>query len=269
MATTKQAQHEQSQAIAEKQQTAMMAAADMEADSGGGFEDADKDSYAIPAITIIQKGSPQVDKDHPKYKPIPGAEVGHLINTVTEEVFPGEEGIVVLPCHFQHGYTVWRPRNEGGGLVSSHTADEGAALLKTAERDEKNRDVLPDGNQLVDTRTHYVLVLRPDGTAFPAILRLSSTQIKKSKKWMSNMKDVQVRRADGTTFTPPMWAKTYRLKTVAESNAEGTWRGWDITREGDCPSAELYQMAKGFRDAVRTGKVRSAEETADGEPIPF
>lgn len=265
------AEKQETQAVAEKKQTAMMSVADMEADAGGGFEDADKDSYAIPALAIIQKGSPQVDKDHANYKPVPGAEVGHLINSVTEEVFDGEKGLLVLPCHYEHSFTTWKLRNEGGGIVATYNVADGAHLLKRCVRDEKNRDILPDGNQLVDTRTHYVLVLREDGTSFPAVIRMSSTQIKKSKKWMSNMDDVKVKRADGSSFTPPMWAKTYRLMTVAESNAEGTWRGWSITREGDCPSSELYVQAKALRDAVRAGKVnvQEAREPGSDDEIPM
>lgn len=264
-------QAEAAQTVVEAKTTAMMAAADMEADAGGGFEEADKDSFAIPALAIIQKGSPQVDKDHANYRPVEGAEVGHLINSVTDEVIDGEKGVLVLPCHFQHSFVEWRPRNEGGGIAASYTAAEGTELLKTATRDDKNRDVLPNGNHLVDTRTHYVLVLRDDDTAYPAVLRMSSTQIKKSKKWMSAMQEIKAQRADGSRFTPPMWAKSYRLTTVAESNAEGTWRGWDIRREGDCPSAELYAAAKSFRDAVRAGGVKIVDgEDATGKgDIPF
>lgn len=260
---TKQEEKAQQAVAVEVKGTAMMSIADMAADAGGGFEDADKDSYAIPALSIIQKGSPQVDKDHANYKPVPGADVGHLINTVTEEIINGEKGLLVIPCHYLHNFTAWKPRNEGGGIAGTYDVAEGTELLKKCTRDEKNRDVLPDGNHLVDTRTHYVLALRDDGSVFPALIRMSSTQIKKSKKWMSNMQDVKIKREDGTVFTAPMWAKTYRLTTVAESNAEGTWRGWVIVREGDCPSAELYAQAKAFRDAVRSGKVKEREPGED------
>lgn len=264
---------QQAVAPVEVKNTLPVAVADLERDAGGGFEEADRDSYAIPALAIIQKGSPQVDQDHAKYKPVEGAAVGHLINTVTEEVFDGAKGVLVLPCHYQHSYTVWKPRNEGGGFAASLSVAEGAAELKNCTRNEKNQDILPNGNQLVDTRTHYVLVLREDGTYFPAVLRMSSTQIKKSKKWMSNMNDVKVKREDGSQFTPPMWAKTYRLATVAESNAEGNWRGWAITREGDCPSPELYAAARAFRDAVRAGDVKLADEqpgtAGDNDDVAF
>jgi hypothetical protein len=232
---------------------------DMAADAGGGFEDASKDSYAIPFIQLLQKGSPPIDPDHPKHKEIPGAKIGSLYNTVTEAVADGDKGLLVLPCHFQQSYIEWADRDAGGGFVAQHDVPTGVNMLATCKRDDKNRDVLPNGNYLVDTRNHYVLVINEDGSAHPAVISMASTQTKKSKKWMSAMQDVKVKRADGEVFTPPMWAKAYRVKSIAESNAKGTWRGWDITRESDCPSAGLYQQAKAFRDAVRAGKVKTVD----------
>lgn len=256
----------QEQAVAvEVKTTAMMATADMEADAGGGFEDASKDAYAIPFIQILQKGSAPIDPDHPKHKEIPGAKIGSLINTVTEEVTDGEKGLLVLPCHYIQTFVEWADRDAGGGFVAAHDVATGQQLLATTKRDEKGRDVLSNGNYLVDARGHYVLIVHDDGTASPALLSMSSTQTKKSKKWMSAMQDAKEKRADGSMFTPPMWARSYRVKTVGESNAKGTWRGFDITREGTCPSAELYAQAKAFRDAVRAGKVKAVESREPGE----
>lgn len=267
---TKQA--EKAVAVQEEKTTAL-ATINMEEDAGGGFEDAGKEAYAIPFLQILQKGSPPIDPDHPKHKEIAGAKIGGIINTVTEEVIDGDVGVVVLPVHFRQSYVEWADRDSGGGFIAEHSVADGSALLRTCTRDtETNREMLPNGHYLVDTRTHYVLVLRADGTTYPAVLSMSSTQMKKSRKWMSAMQDVKVRRADGSQFTPAMWAKTYRVKTIGESNAKGTWRGWDITREGDCPSADLYQAAKAFRDAVRAGAVKTQEpqrEPGSDDDIPM
>ena len=258
MAASKQ----QEVAVQVKNTAMALSAEDMAADAGGGFEEAGKDSYAIPFIQLLQKGSPPIDPDHPKHKEIPGAKVGSLFNTVTEEVVDGDKGMLVLPCHFQQSYIEWADKDAGGGFIAQHDVPTGVNLMATTHKDEKGRDVLPNGNTLVDTRSHYVLVLNDDGSAKPAVISMASTQVKKSKKWMSAMQDVKVKRADGEVFTPPMWAKAYRVKSIAESNAKGTWRGWDIARESDCPSASLYQQAKAFRDAVRAGKVKTVDPMA-------
>lgn len=253
------ANKQQEVAVGVKSTAMALSVEDMAADAGGGFEDASKDSYAIPFIQILQKGSPPIDPDHPKHKEIPGAKIGSLFNTVTEAVVDGDKGLLVLPCHFQQSYIEWGDKDAGGGFVAQHDVLTGVNMMATTHKNEKNADVLPNGNVLVDTRSHYVLVLNEDGTANPAVISMTSTQLKKSRKWMSAMQDVKVKRPDGEVFTPPMWAKAYRIKTIAESNAKGTWRGWDVTRESDCPSSNLYQQAKAFRDAVRGGKVKTVD----------
>ena len=255
-------------------------AADMESDAGGGFEDANKDAYAIPFLLILQKGSPQIDTDHPKFKPVAGAVVGGILNTVTEEVYGLDKGVRVFPCHYLQQYVEWVPRGAGGGIVNVYDTAAGAELMRTVTRVEeegKIHDRLPNGNDLVDTRMHYVLVQRDDGTVYPAVMSMSITQTKKSKKWMSTMNDAKEKRADGTSYTPPMWSRAYRVKTEVESKGQNTWRGWSITTDRDAdqkvihPSAELYHQAKLFRDAIRAGKVKTTdpvEPGADGD-IPF
>ena len=52
---------------------------------GRGFEEADADSFAIPFLAMLQKGTPQADPDDPAY--IKGAKPGMFMNTVTLELF--------------------------------------------------------------------------------------------------------------------------------------------------------------------------------------
>jgi hypothetical protein len=250
-----------------------MAVADMEADAGGGFEDTTKDSYAIPFLQILQQKSPAIDTDNPKHKPIPGAVTGGIINTVTEEVFAPSEGVRVFPCHTTQTFVEWVPRKNNGGIVAVHDAVTGQQLMKTTKRVEeegKTFDRLPNGNDLVDTRNHYVIAVRADSSTFPAVINMSITQTKKSKKWVSTMGDVKEKRADGSLWTPPMWSRAYRLRTEVESKGQNTWRGWSISQEKEQdgspvrPSPEMYAAAKAFRDAVRAGAVKTPEPREPG-----
>lgn len=253
-----------SKAVAKEETKALVSMQDMEADAGGGFEQASARDYAIPFIQILQKGSPPIDPDHPKHKEIPGAKIGSLFNTVTEEVVDGDKGLLVIPCHFKPSFIEWADRDAGGGFVAEHSVAEGEKLKATTSVDDKGRDVLPSGNYLVDTATHYVLVVRENGTYYPAAISMASTQRKKSKKWISNMQDQKVQRPDNTMFTAPMWAHTWLLKSIGESNAKGTWRGWDISKHGDV-SPELYAAGRDFRKAVVSGLVRTQEPMTDEE----
>src|SRR5215207_5859746 len=65
-----------------------------EEDAGKGMEGADKDSFAIPFLSILQGLSPQMDPD----SGIPGAKLGMIVNTVTNELY---STLKVVPVAFQ------------------------------------------------------------------------------------------------------------------------------------------------------------------------
>ncbi len=161
---TKEAKHDSTEVALKKQQELAMAAA-MAEDAGAGFEEATSTSFAIPFLQILQSGSPQCKKSDGAY--IKGAEEGMFFNTVTQELYDGEEGIVVVPCHFTNRLVEWKPRESGGGFVAEHQIGETPATTK----DDKGRDLLPNGNTLVDTRNHYVLIETKDGSLTPAIIQ--------------------------------------------------------------------------------------------------
>ena len=192
-----------------------------------GFENVNREDLGIPFLTIIQKGSPQLDKDHADYatKRIDGAEIGDIINTVANQVVagPGEE-IEVIPCNYQRLFMEWKPRNAGGGLVTTHPD---SSILLQCKRTEKNQDVLPSGNLIVTTAYFYCIALI-DGERIPCMIGLSSTQLKKAKLWLNMAMSIKLKKADGTPYTPPLFSHTYVLTTVPEKNESGTWRGWAI-----------------------------------------
>lgn len=230
---------------------------DMEADAGSGFEDADSDSFAIPFVRILQLLSPQVKDDSDEY--IEGAKQGDLFETVTKTVIPARvadnaEGIEVIPCHYERNFLEWTPRNSGGGLNGKYSVTEAEPMLATCVKDDKNNQVLPNGNILQDTRTHYVLA-RIGGSWKPVVISMSSTQIKRSKAWMSLMKDLRATRKDGSSYNPPMFSSIYSLHTVKEQKDDNTWYGWDIDRVGYYDDPELYKFAKSFREQIAKGAV--------------
>lgn len=238
-----------------KKEANLPAVLDFTADSGAGFEEADQQSYAIPFLQILQSGSPQCKKSEGAY--IKGASEGMLFNTVTEQLFDGEKGVLVIPCHFTRQYNEWAPRDSGGGFRGSHDVADGTELLTKATKGPKGEDVLPNGNILNDTRNHYVLIVKEDGTTEPALLSLGSTQIKKSKRWMTMMQNL--RMPGGNTF--PMYSQIYRLMTTPESNDKGSWMGLKVEHVGTVQTQEQYTSAKQFRELVRSGATNAAPPT--------
>lgn len=244
-----------SKEIVKKEET--LPALQFEADDfGAGFEDTDASSYAIPFLKQLQVMSGQCKRTDPAY--VKGAEEGDFFNTVTEKLYKGEEGVIVIPCHYIHKYNEWAP--DRGGFRGSHTVAEYASLRKHSENGtEINED---NGNTLQDTREHYVLIVNDNGDLEPALLCLTGTQLKKSKKWMTLMQGIRV-----SGQTAPMFSQKYKLTACSESNDKGSWAGIKIEHVGQVTSIEEYQNAKHFREMVRSGEAKAAP--VDGEDIPF
>lgn len=232
-------------------------------DIGAGKGNADKDSFAIPFLTVVQKMSPYVDEDDPKY--IPEAKAGMFINTVTLELFDGKEGIVILPCEFQRRFIRWGPRDGGGGFKGEMLPEAAAQLradgkVKEIEGrlyfpDEKGKVDEKKSDYLSDTRNHFCILVDDDGNMHQMLLSLASTQIKKSKQLMTLLDAVKVLGKSGNV-TPPTWANKVRLTTVGESNDKGSWSGVVVNMEGLVDSQELYAAGKAFHDLVTSGKAK-------------
>ena len=171
----------QAQQVQKKKETSVMPLATLEADShaasGFGNIDAQRD-LAIPYINILQPNSPQVNKTKAEF--IQGATAGQFFNTVTQEL---SDHILVLPSYYHLKYVEWVPREKGGGLVQVHSAESGI-LGKTMK--EGNKDVLPNGNYVATTAYHYVVVMTGSGPQ-NAVVSMTSTQLKKSRRWISLM----------------------------------------------------------------------------------
>lgn len=254
--------------VKQKEETALALGNSFEDMADGGFESADKDAYAIPFLQILQKMSPQVDEAEESY--VEGARPGMFFNTVTEDLYDGtRDGVLVIPCHYERVFLEWIPRNDGGGLVAEHQPEDGVKLMQETTRDEYNRDILPNGHELQDTRVHYVLLLHEDGGYEPAVISLSRTGIKPSKKWMSLMQGIKLPRKEGGVFTPPMFSHVYRLRAQIRSNDQGTWYVPHAAKErilGD-GDEDLFNAAKGFRDSIQAGKAKVNHDTeANREP---
>lgn len=228
-------------------------------DLNAGFEETDSSSYAIPFLRILQAISPQAKKTNDKY--IQGAEEGDFINTVTEKLYKQE--VIVIPAHYKHVYNEWAP--DRGGFRGSHTPAEYAALRKCIRTDSKGNQYEANeetGNQLVDTREHYVMIVEENGGFTPALIAMSSSELKKSKKWMTFMRELKI---NGNPV--PMQSQMYRITPSQESNDKGEWVGHKIEHIGPVSSLEMYHSAKNFYEMVRSG-VAKATPLDDGE-MPF
>lgn len=234
----------------------------------------DKTALQIPFVRILQSNSPQLDPAEANY--IPEAKVGQFFNTVTKEIFPSVE---VIPVYHYSTFIEWKP--DQGGFVADLGFDKGQAALATCTKDDKGKDKLPNGNQLVRSETYFILVVGRDGTIQQAMATFVSTQLKKSRNWNSRIKLLKTDiPSQGVVAGAPMYFNSWTWKTAQESNDFGKWYGYVIEagRATLKIGVDVWKAAKAFRETVAQGvadgKVNVADTTDNSvisgdEPIPF
>ncbi len=216
-----------------------------EQDAGLGQEEVREEDLAIPFFKLLQKMSPEMDLEDFEGKP------GQILNTLTMQV---HDEIFVLPVFYRHVYNEWRPRAEGGGLQHQYDADEGPKMLEKCKQNDKNIDILPGGNELYDTREHYVLMVDGNGVPVEGLIAMKRTQNKKSTRWNSLIRSIKVKGKKGL-FNPPSFSHVYRLGSETESNADGDlYFNWNISNVGPLSSEHigLYEIAKTFHHIILT-----------------
>ena len=236
------------------------------ADAGVGVNDLGSEDLAIPFLKVLQKMSDELDD-------LDNAKAGDIYNTVTKEVVKGKDGVRVINCAYDLQYIEWEPRGSGTGAPFA-IYGAGDTIPKT-ERGDDNKDYVVDGSgrYLERTAQHYVLIIDGDGMTQQALLPMKSTQFKKSKQWNSAMRALKMKDAKGALFTPPRFSHIWRLETVPEENKNGSWHGWQISKDSQITDANLYGEAKLFAETIQAGKVnvqhqREDDSTSD-EVTPF
>jgi len=179
----------------------------------------DSSEMQIPFIRIIQALSPQVQKKDPKF--IAGADQGDAFNTVTNEHWNGDDGLIVVPCYQETKFLEFVPRDSGGGFMGELEPNN-PDIQKTERKGAK--EVLPNGNELVKSDQHYCLVLDENGMMQPAIVDMKSSQLKVSRRWKTQIAMQKIQHPKTKALlTPAVYATMWKLTTIQESNDQGTW----------------------------------------------
>ena len=236
-----------------------------EADAGKGLENIGAEDLALPFLKVLSRQDPVLDDLD--------AKAGDIYNTVTNEVFSGKEGVLVVPCAFQKRFIQWAPRGGGSGApLGIFGPGETRPATERSTEDNKDYVVGGTGDYIEQTAQHYVLLLSGEGSE-RALIAMKSTQLKKSRKWMSMILSRQMQGIKGP-FTPPMFSHVYRLTTVSQENSKGSWHGWEVALDGQVRDLNLYHAAKVFGDSVDSGNIEvrhqqeGSSESLD-DSIPF
>jgi hypothetical protein len=249
-------------------------------EAGSGWEGTSNEDFAIPFLSILQSGSPQVKKKGAEY--VEGAEEGMLYNTATGELYDGDTGVQIIPCYTEHIFIEWKNKQtDGGGFVGVHSIDSDVVAQARAASKEFGKYTVPveGGNphDLVETFVFYAIQLDAAGEIVgPCMISCSSTKIKAYKAIMTPLRQVKGR--------PPLFAFKLRVATVPEKNAKGDFFNFKITPANGSPveslidpATDLFTVAKEFKDQVVQGKAKidhskaNAGGSAGGDPpdVPF
>ena len=224
-----------------------------EADAKLGLENMDQDDLALPFLKLLQNSSDETKKKHSSY--VEGAEPGMFYNTVTKKLYDGAKGIEVIPCFYKLTFPEWAPfeRREGRPV----SPDRGADVLSQTKKDASGKDVLTNGNIIIKTANHFIVILTENGID-KALVAMKSTQLKVSRGWNSMMKSISEKGKNGT-FNPPSFSHIYQLRST-EVTGNFTWYGYNVKLLRKVDNVDLYQQAKAFHTSIKGGQGKAAEK---------
>ena len=211
-----------------------------EGDAHAGFENVKTSSLALPILKLLQNGSGEAQKRNQNY--VEGAEPGMFLNTVTKKTYDGANGIEVIPCHYKLEFQEWADFGTGSGRPENIFDANSDILSKT--KNEMGKDRLDNGNYILTVGQHYVLI-RDGNSTENALISMSSSQGKVSRKWNSMMMSITLDGKNGP-YTPPSFSHKYRLTSVLNSGKGNQWYGYNVTKVGPVEEPALYERAKKF-----------------------
>jgi hypothetical protein len=209
-------------------------------DAEKGFENVRQESLALPILKLLQNSSGEAQKRNQNY--VEGAEPGMLLNTVTKRLYNGDTGINVIPCYYKLEYQEWADFGTGSGRPEQIYADDSDIISKTTK--EGGKDRLSNGNYILTVHQNYVLIVGDDAVE-TALISMSSSQGKISRKWQSLQMSQTVTDASGT-FTPASFSHIYNLSSVLNTGKGNQWYGYAVKTVGPVTDPSLYQRAKDF-----------------------
>jgi hypothetical protein len=229
--------------------------------AGKGFEGQSRDDLAIPFIAVLQALSPAIEK-------LPGAKAGMLMNTVTEELYAPDLGVLFVPALTKHCFVEWVPRKAGGGFVAVHELGSEAVTKARAASTEFGSFKVGE-NDLVETYYIYGVLCDEAVPVSMAVIAFTSTKIKVYKKFNTKVYTHLVPTPDGRRINPPLFANLVRVRSFKDSSPKGEFYNFELVPAvgGDlkasllAPTDGRFQAALDCKRLVESGAARAAFES--------
>ena len=262
---------------------------------GAGFETVDKDVWVIPFLKLLQVGTPEV-----KDELLEGAKAGMLLNTVTKELYPAEDGVIFQPVQQECKWVEWDPTNNSFQGTHEQTSPEILGVIKAnngsevppADAKGKRESLKLGDNDVVKTFYVYGQIIDADGVTpiGRAVISFSSTKIKAYRNWITAMGMLRGQ--------PPMFANRAIIKSVKETSNGNSYFNYEIlpfkktwmeSLINPKTETELMETGEALLNSMKEGKVKvdhdkdgrsggdkadkdagpDVTEGDDGDEIPF
>lgn len=254
--------------------------------AGAGLEDIQRNEQLTPFLRMLQGLSPELNPSNAEY--VDGSQMGMIINTASQQLYPGKTGVDLLVCARSYHYGAWVPRDKGGGFRGMYSPQDPLVqeLLAKFGRFKALPFAGEEGEelQLVETGQLYVLYGPPDelteDTAEAAIVSFSKTAMPVYQEYLSRHMRWRWPQPDGTAKPAALWSYKWRLTTRSDKNSKGEYYNWSMnlappaTRFQEAlirPDQPLWQKGAEMYKLYNEGKIKpdySKDNPAD-DKVPF
>jgi hypothetical protein len=169
---------------------------------------------AMSFLKQAQAMSPELDKTNTAY--VKGLEMGGLFVTGADKVY--NEGCYIVPCYMKHEHIFWKKDNGGFDGKAPWIQEVQDQLLR-----DGSKNFLPDGRQVEDALTYYLLVIDPENPnqlPTPAILKCASTKVTIAKKLNTLLNTAQFENKLPNGTLPAIYRFLISITSVSQTNAQ-------------------------------------------------
>lgn len=246
----------------------------MQQDVGMGTEHIGQSEMEIPRLKLMQGLSKELQL-YDDLRP------GHFFHTATEAII--DKPIRVVPVYADIQYILWRPRDDGGGIIA-RAADgvhwspgHGEFEVKLDKKDGGHKVVWklaktvaesglanwgtmnpsdPDSPPAATLMYNFLLAFPDDPELMPAVLTFQRSSIKMGRKLNTKLK----------TLRTPIFGSMFHLSAADDHNAANQdFKNINMTGAGFVEDEDLYNQYKDLHLSLRkTGfNIRDLNEMQD------
>jgi hypothetical protein len=232
---------------------------DYSEDAADGFQNQTMEDCALPWLNLLQDLSPQIKKGEHN---IDGAEQGMFCDTLSKEIFDGEQGLEIVIAATEHVFCEWKPKM--GGFVGRRDIRD-PEVVNARQTQTFGEYKSKAKNDLIET--FYVYGVRasaePGGEPVSFIMSITGTKIKTYKQFNQRLKMFQTGET-GNRHRPPIYAHRVLLTSFPDRKGTNDFFNLKIAGAvGDDLEAGLlelgdvrYQAAKALCRSMFAGEAK-------------